>query len=1850
MDDRTLFSHNGFFSEEIMPVKKAQKQNFIVAIGASAGGLKPLRTFLRNYRDYSQVSIFIIQHLDPTGEDLALEVLKKSTSATVKLLKSHIIPAPGTVYLVPPQHYLKIEGRKIGPQVARTKANRLRIIDLSLKSLAKVYGPRTTSLILSGEGSDGSEGVKALSEAGGFVLAQSPESCEHPSMPEHAIATGFVDEILLPESLARGLRAHLTSGVNSQESASVSDLQKEIAAALPMICEVLQKSARHDFKHYKTSTLIRRIYRRIQITQTPTVAAYLAELKQNPQEVNLLFQELLVNVTSFFRDPEAFNHLSREVLEKEITDKRIEKYRIWVAGCSSGEEAYTMAILVNERLKKLKHRPEVQIIATDIDEEALSIARKGSYPAKIAKNIPPKYLKEYFLKKGTKYQVKQEIRELCLFSAHNLIADPPFSHIDLISCRNVLIYLGAPLQKKIFPVFHYALNPHGYLFLGNSETFGGHRELFKIVSSKFRLAQRKATAVKPPTNFSITRQNLDHILRDMEKDDPNELHLICQRIILDEFAPRYIVINEDAQVISNSQGIQEFLAPSEGTFQNTALKLVRPELRMALRTTFAEAKRHKRRISHETSLIHSEDGIFRIGLTVQPMPNLGEESSLFLVVFEKREKISGKEVKKRQQNREPEIQTELIEHLERELSVTRGDLDRTVQDLEASNEELKSSNEELLSMNEELQSANEELETSKEEVQASNEALQRAFADLENLLASTQIATLFLSNDLEINNFTPAIEKVYRITRSDIGRSLNDFAHLAVKMPSYPTPEESQKLKKPLIDEIVLKDGRVFQRRILPYRTFDAHLDGMVVTFADITDLKLTNQRLKTMMEVIPQLIWTTTTDGNCDYLSPQWIEYTGIPLEKQLGSNWTLAIHPDDKERVYAEWVGATKGLHPYDVEYRIRRHDGEYRWFKTRGVPMRDSRGKITSWFGTSTDIDAQMRLEEELRAEKLRYEFATKATYNTIWDWNLLNNDVFWNEALHSEFGYPRENLSSNATWWYEHIHPEDRDRVVHSIHEVIDSDDETHWSDEYRFQHADGHYLEVIDRGYVVRGEDGKPLRMIGAMEDRTELKTKERALIEKEVQYRSVFESSQDAFMIFDSKGILQETNPASCRMHGYSYEEMIGMTGKDFVHPEDLHEFARFVEDVGAGRRFSVEARHLKKDGSPMDIEVVGTRFLYRGEPALLAVVRDISDRKAAEIELRYQANLTKTITDNAASCLFMMDKKGHPTFMNPAAMELTGYNSIDEIKDKPLHYAVHWKKPNGDYYPMEECPIDNAQAELKNVKNAEEIFCKKDGTLYPVSYSITPLEKDGEVIGSVLEFRDITEIKKAEEEQEAREAEYKAMANSISQLGWMADGKGWIYWYNERWYDYTGTDFEEMEGWGWEKVHHPDHIERVVNFVKEAWKKPEPWELTFPLRSKTGEYRWFLTRAVPILDKEGNITRWFGTNTDIHETKTFTEELEKARFESETARQTLHNVFMQTSAAVAIWRGPELVFELVNAPYLETVDRREEDLLGVPLDKAFPEVERSLLATIEKVFQTKAPLELREVPATVHRRGGNELGYFNLTVSPIIDQDGSVSRLVSIGYEVTDQVIAKHQMEELTENLKSALRARDEFLSIASHELKTPLTSLIMQNQIQKRLVAKDDPQAFERDRILKQMDQYGRLFGRLNRLIDDMLDISRIRTGRMNVVLEDTDLTTLVRDVTERMRPEFVAAGAGEPKFESEEIHTKVDPLRIEQVIGNLLTNALRYGNGKPVSVDIRRRGDFARITVKDEGRGISEADQKKIFSRFERAVDPSEVSGLGLGLFISEQIILAHDGKIWVESEPGKGATFIVEVPIT
>lgn len=1113
----------------------------VVAVGASAGGVTPIRKILAHLGQPAHLSFVLLQHLSDDAIDVAHEVLKHETGLEVVEMTDGLKIKSGVIYHAPSHALVSLKDGVFGVAPATDRNEHFTVIDHAFKSIALDQGERAAGVILSGVGADGTQGLQAIASAGGMTIAQNPESAEFPQMPQSAIDAACVDHVLDAEEIPHQLFAYADDVRNLSGDDSGPALQTQIKASLDEICDILLKTTKHDFKHYKTSTLVRRIQRRMQVLKLTNVTAYADQLGYDPKELQALFKELLINVTSFFRDPDAFATLKDEVLAPTLADRKAgDKYRIWVAGCSTGEEAYSIAILVLEVLATLPNRPDVQIIATDIDEEALGIARRGTYTVTIAEHVSPARLAKFFTKRGGKYIVSKELRELVLFSVHNLISDPPFSQLDLISCRNVMIYLGSHLQKKLIPVFHYALRPGGFLFLGSSESLTTHKELFKTISNKHRIGQRKATAIRSPSFPTTVPHAYAAHAAEPNRNHENDLHLVSQRIVLDEFAPRYAVVNDDGQIVSVSSGIAQYLEPSEGSFQNNLLKLVKPSLRVGLRSAFAEAKKHLRRAMYQDSTLKLENEFVRIGITVQPMPHLGDDHSLFMVVFHYFGSLHvnhAVEVDGQPHSSTASVSLSnlhVVEQLERELSNLRADLDRTVQDLEASNEELKSSNEELLSMNEELQSANEELETSKEDVQSANDALQKTNNDLENLLASTEIATLFLDQDLNIQSFTPQLETIYNITSVDIGRPISHITNLARHMPALPTLKSIAPGKGPIETDLQMEDGRWILRRISPYRTTSGTYSGIVVTFIDVTNLRAAEARYRQLADSMPQVVWTAGPDGVVDYFNERWFEYTG--------GNRTIGpfrrediLHPGDLDRVMGLWRRSVATGEPYETEFRYKDNvNGGYRWFLGRAVPVRDANGNVLRWYGSSIDINSRVEAENMRLESERRFQNLANSAPVLVWISGPDRLFTWFNREWLAWTGRSVEQESGRG--WLLGVHPDDRESVSKIIFENFEKRKE--FSTEFRLHHRSGDFRWISMKGVPRLAPDGTLEGFIGGSMDIQEQKMAIERLADNERRLETMIETSPSFMATIDAKSLVFEE--ANGR-----YIELVG--GRDVV-------------------------------------------------------------------------------------------------------------------------------------------------------------------------------------------------------------------------------------------------------------------------------------------------------------------------------------------------------------------------------------------------------------------------------------------------------------------------------------------------------------------------------------------------------------------------------------------------------------------------------------------------------------------------------------------------------------------------------
>ena len=826
----------------------------IVAIGASAGGLKAFAGLFANMPADSGAGFVLIPHLDPNHVSMLPELLKKYTEMAIVQAEDGMKVEANRVHVIPPNNAMTIAHGMLRLQMLK-EPRRLRLpIDAFFTSLAADRGARAVGILLSGNGMDGTLGLEAIKARSGMAMVQEPATAEYDGMPRSAVESQSVDYVLPPEKMARQLVDYLIHGVSRPPA-----IVEPAAEPLGKIFQLLHARTGHDFSLYKKNTIGRRIERRMSLHQLDNMAHYATYLARRPQECDVLFKELLIGVTSFFRDREAFEVLRRDVLPRLLADRaRGEPVRVWVAGCSSGEEVYSIAIVLRECMEKLKKNFNLQIFASDIDADALAVAGAGLYPARIAADVSPQRLKRFFTAEGNGFRINKDIRQVVIFALHDVLKDPPFTKLDLLSCRNLLIYLDAEPQRKLLPLFHYAIKPGGILFLGSSESLDRHADLFSPIDKKSKLFKRRPSAVAaalvefPAARPQLKRGSLMSVTANpLTRKSP--LSDVTQKLLarVANAAPPCVFINANNEIFFAHGKTGKYLEIAQGHAHFNILEMARQEIRHPLAVAIRKARAQAKRIAGGAVRLEVNGGNQEIGLTVAPVPEVGEKGELLMVTFED---IAAKPVKVgKGRNLFSATASQRIAQLEQELNYGRQDLQASIEELQISNEELKSSNEELQSTNEELQSANEELETTKEEMQSLNEELvsvnaelHEKFAelagannDMQNFLDSTKIATVFLDRQLSIKRFTAEASRVVNLIPSDLGRP---FHHIASKLEEDNLSADAAQV----LDSLVAKerqvrstDGRWYLCRTIPYRTQDNEIDGVVMTLTDMTDLKL---------------------------------------------------------------------------------------------------------------------------------------------------------------------------------------------------------------------------------------------------------------------------------------------------------------------------------------------------------------------------------------------------------------------------------------------------------------------------------------------------------------------------------------------------------------------------------------------------------------------------------------------------------------------------------------------------------------------------------------------------------------------------------------------------------------------------------------------------------------------------------------------------------------------------------------------------------------------------------------------------------------------------------------------------
>ena len=1235
-----------------------------VAIGGSAGGHEALERLFTDLPSDCGLSFVVVMHLPADGSSLLADLIGNYTSMEVLTVEDGMALRPNTVHVAPPGKYVVVSGGRLRFSAPGREGRTHHPIDLLFTSLAAELGQYAIAVILSGFGFDGSEGVKRVKEEGGLVLIQDPETTINPFMPQSAIATGAADAILSVEEIAdRLVRAAGEKGTRSSFTCQTDIRDEELQALFTL----LKARTNHDFSSYKRNTVLRRIERRMVVNGAGEFGAYLDILEGNPLEAQALCQELLIGVTSFFRDPEAFELVRNKIIPNLFANRKTEEpVRVWHACCATGEEAYSVAMLLLEYLEKENLQTKVQIFATDLDEVAVARARAGIYSDAIIPEVGEERLKRFFTKNESGWQVTKQLRETIVFAHHNLIKDPPFSRLDLLVCRNFFIYLNPDIQKLLIPLFHQVLNPGSYLFLGSAETVGHHGDLFTPVDKKWKIFRRQGgkSRIDALFPFSGSARKLVGIERSVRSPEAQETATIAlaDKLLMERYVPAHVIINERNEVVHFSNRAGAYLVTPEGKPTRDLLKIAREELRPALRAAIYKAFTNEKEIVYRGIQVGTNGGERTINTIVVPINEPPPAGKLALVILEPAATSTVSTAPGEGAGPGDDAsRNSLTRHLEEQLRVTGEQLQSACEQLETTNERCMLANEELMTVNEELQSTNEKLQSTNEELVTVNSELQRKMeelnqsnSDLENLFTSSEIATFFLDRLLFIKRFSPAMAAIFNLIPADIGRSVH---HLNSTIDWSNLPVEAKSVLETLVpverEVHSQKDGRSFIMRVLPYRTTEGVVDGIVVTLVDISERKRAeeallasekalregDERLRFALDTCHIGAWDLNLEDRTVYRSE---EHSRIFGYSEMLPQWTLEMFlnhvlPEDRGRVAEIIRQGMTTPRGWSFECRIRRADGPVRWIWVAGRHGLDMVSGVRRVAGVVQDITDRKEAEEALRESRAKLAAALASMMDAVVISDSTGQFIEFNDAFVSfhRFG-DRAACFEKLTDYGEilEVFTADGERAsleMWAIPRALRG--ETVANAEYTLRRKDTGETWVGSYSFSpIRDAQGAIVGSVVVGRDITELKQKEEALRRSEAQYHTLFDTLIEGFctieMVFDTEGRpvdyrFLEMNPAFAKQTGLHGVQ--GRLMRDLApdHEEYWFEIYGKVALTGESVHFENEAKALGRFYDVCAYRIGGS------ESCKVAILfNDITERKHAEEEIRQSESRLKRLVE----------------------------------------------------------------------------------------------------------------------------------------------------------------------------------------------------------------------------------------------------------------------------------------------------------------------------------------------------------------------------------------------------------------------------------------------------------------------------------------------------------------------------------------------------------------------------------------------------------------------------------------------
>ncbi len=1749
----------------------------MVGLGASAGGIPALLEFFRAMPPDPGMTFVVILHLAPDHESTLPQVLARATTMRVLSAKDGVEAEANTVYVIPPGKYLTANDGHLSLTPMEPERGKRVAVDLFFRSMADSHGAHAISIVLSGADGDGANGLKRIKERGGLTIAQDPTEAETPGMPQSAINTGMVDWVLrvadMPkwvlEYQARERRLKVPAEHGALPEPARRSETDDDESALREVLIYLHARTGRVFIGYKRATVVRRLSRRMQINAVETLGDYLAFLRMHPGEAAALLQDLLISVTNFFRDRDAFEAveaLMPRLFKGKTTGDAV---RIWVPACATGEEAYTMAMLALEHARTLEAPPSVQVFGCDLDDGAIQVARAGLYPETISADVSEERLRRFFVKEHRGYHVRREVREVVLFASHDLLKDAPFSRMDLISCRNLMIYLGRDMQDRVLGIFHFALRPEGLLFLGTTESVPEGSSLFSVLDKRYRIythipGQRpglplpsatdtlirvmqkhinemgSTSPVLPERSFS---QGFGELLsegaQDEDKISVGDLHFK----LLERLAPPSIVVDKDHTIMHLSESAGRFLQLAGGAPNTNLLRLVHPSLRVELRTALFQAAETDSAVVVTGVPVELDQTRRTVDMRVSPSRDLAP--GYFLILFEMREAVSGETGTEPQRPNEPEP---IIRRLEREAEGLKGRLRNTVEQYEATCEELKASNEELQAMNEELRSASEELETSREELQSINEELttvnqelkgnleelSHANSDMRNFMASTAIATLFLDREFRIMRYTPSAVALFRLIPSDVGRPLADLNHLLDYAELREDVERVLTDLVPIEREVcdTTSESRCYLARLLPYRTLDDHIGGVVLTLVDVTDARRASKALamdladtQLLQKVSGQLI----QEGNVEMLYRQILEAAVAVMRSDMGS---LQIFYPERNALR---LLASKGLHPRSMEF--------WDWVAV------DSRSVCSQSMQAGTRV---ITPDVEL------CPFA--AGSNDLEQYRLSKIRAVQSTPLIARNG---SLVGMISTQWHESHVPADRDLRLLDVlaRQTADLIERRRAEDVLRASEARQAFLLKL----------GDCLR---SAIDSTSIETTAVTMVGEALKLDCVFLSTID--LEADATTVLREWTP-----HGKPFT---GGTHK-------LSSFgAPLVAAVAGGRTMAVadvtvqeETRAQTDQYAAMDVRAfVCVPLIRRGvltrilgaistaprewHPDQVTMLEEAAERtwdaveraRAVEglraSEEKYRT-LFNSLDEGVLTLEVLFDEEGRAIGQrhlesNPALTRMTGMSAsaISQSTQEVMPgLETTWLQTCGHVALTGEPMVLEHPVQTLG-KNWFEVRCLRIG------------QPDSRIVVAV--FNDITARKQAEltlRASEARKAFLLKLSDALHEEG-----------------DASSIQFKAVcvlgEHLGADRVGFAEaHEDGESMVVTRAYAHDVP--------GLEGSYRY---------DDYGK----------------------------DLARKFLSG-------------DPVVRNDIANDPTMTEAERQAQLALNLAATVNVPLVKNGTLRAVLFVHFTQ-PHEWTAAELTIIRDVAER-------TCAATERARAEARLAE---SLRETQTARGQAE-------IAAKAKDDFLAVLSHELRTPLTPVLMGVEMLSQTkglspASEETLQMIQRNVEIEM------------RLIDDLLDVTRISCGKLEIMREEGDLHETLRHAAEVCRADIEAKNQTlEFSLKASNHHLSADFGRLQQAFWNLLKNASKFTPAEGhITLTSRDAPHSVVVEILDTGIGIEPEALARIMNPFEQAGPEvtREYGGLGLGLAICKATVEAHGGTLTATSPGhGQGATFTVVLPL-